>query len=132
MEKFSLILFLLLAGCGGIRDAKTQKEKISSDSLKIDNKRWLEQYTKLNDIARASPIDKTKPFFYNGNYYFNTLLEFDKSLIDSKTFNEHNVRIEVEKSNENSIKETHKDNDGYMWVGIAAVITIGLLIYFKK
>lgn len=122
------IILLCLFGCGKRITSRTLTE-IKNDSLSIENSIELTQNATFNDIGSVRPFDALKPMLWNGKWYYNTIIDFDKSI----------GSVSVLKSNENLSykgvefdtfnKETQKTDYSNIWIGLSAVIGILFVLY---
>lgn len=78
---FSLAVTILLClfGCGK-RVTSIERIEIKKDSVRIENKVELTQNATFNDIGSVKPFDVKKPMLWGGKWYYNTIIEFDKSI----------------------------------------------------
>jgi hypothetical protein len=125
------ITILLTSGiwsCGK-RIASTEKHYIKNDSLTISNHYELTQNATFSDIGSIKPFDALKPMIIDGKWYFNTVIEFDKSIkkgIEVKAG--ENLSYTSSESSETS-KQTEKTDNSNLWIGLTFVIGTLFVIY---
>lgn len=134
MEKYTLVIFVLFFASCGKRTTTTNKTDVKTDSIIISKNYFLEQNIKLNDIGSIHPFDALKPIVIDGKYYYNAIINFDKSIayngVEKNISNlSYTGLSEKEKS-----KATEKSDPAIMYIGIAFVIClfIFLWVYLPK
>lgn len=123
-----IVLIVLLSNCGK-RITTIEKHYIKSDSLIIDNSVQIAQNTVLNDIGSVKPFDASKPMLWGGNWYYNTIIEFDKSIksgIDIKA-NENLSYTGSESESKN--KETEKTDYSNLYIGLSFAVGLLFILY---
>jgi len=132
----NLIVCFLLAisilccvfGCGK-RTTSTKHTSIKNDSLQINNSFELTQNATWSDIGMVKPFDASKPMLWNGAWYYNTIIEFDKSIkkeIDIKA----NDNLSYTVSDADAVsKETKKTDNSNLYIGLSLVIGTLFVIY---
>lgn len=129
---FVLAITILLAStiwsCGK-RTTSTAHTSIKNDSLQINNSFELTQNATWSDIGTLRPFDPLKPMIIGGNYYYNTIIGFDKSIskgIDIKA----NDNLSYNSSKAISAeKHTEKTDNSNLWIGLSLVIGTLFVLY---
>lgn len=124
----AISILCCIFGCGK-RTTSTTHASIKNDSLQINNSFELTQNTTIANIGTLRPFDNSKPMVLNGKYYYNTIIEFDKSIkkgIDIKA-NDNLSYTGSESEKEN--KETIKTDNSNLYIGLSFVIGILFVLY---
>jgi hypothetical protein len=124
----SILFCLFCIGCGK-RIASTEKHYIKNDSLNISNHYELTQNSTFSDIGSIKPFDALKPMIINGKYYYNAIIEFDKSIkkgIEIKAGK--NLSYTGSEKSEIS-KQTEKTDNSNLWIGLTFAIGTLFVIY---
>ena len=127
---FSLAVTILLClfGCGK-RVTSIDRIDIKKDSLNVSKHYEFTQNITWSDIGSIKPFDELKPMLINGKWYYNTIIEFDKSIksgIEIKA-GENLSYTSSEKSEKT--KKTESDNQNLLWIGLTFVIGILFVLY---
>ena len=117
-----LIILLLFISCGTRKVESTQK-----DSIVIQNSYSQGSKIVLSNIFTYRPLDTLKPMVIEGKTYENAIVSNDKS----KTVVKWKDRIITKNEIIYKTKIVEKKDNANIWVGIIAVIVIGILIWFK-
>lgn len=126
----AVILIGVVTSCG-TRKTKISHHVFKSDSIIVDNSVILSQNIRFNNIVSLKPINPLKPIIFDGKEYFNASIVFDNSEIKDFQIEQKNLSVDVSKKKVDKIKETQKSDTSNLWIGIAFVLVIGLVIYFK-
>ena len=123
MEKYTLILLIfILLSCG------TRKtEVVHKDSIVIENSYSQGSKIILSNIFTYTPLDSLKPMIIEGKTYENTIVSNDKS----KTVVKWKDRIITKKEIVYKTKTIDKKDNSNIWIGVVAILVIGILIWFK-
>lgn len=128
MAATGTIILLCLFGCGK-RITQTTRTEIKNDSLQISQNIELTQNATFSDIGSVRPFDTLKPMLYNGKWYYNTIIEFDKS-ISSVSVLKGNESLSYTGSGEKKKgKETFRRNKGHIVAIISLIVSIFALVY---
>ena len=119
--KYILILLLFIS-CGSRKVENTKK-----DSIVIQNNYSHGSKIVLSNTFTYIPLDPLKPMVIEGKTYENAIVSNDKS----KTVVKWKDRIITKKEIVYKTKIVEKKDNANIWVGIIAVIVIGILIWFK-
>jgi len=118
-----IILLFVVYGCGGTRQTNTQ----TKDSVSINNSYSQGEKIVLGNTFTYTPFDALKPMVIEGKEYKNVVINNDKSKIIEKWKNRNITKtITVEKS-----KQTQRKDNTLLWIGIAAVVMVGVVGYLK-
>ena len=124
----AVTVLLCIFGCGK-RTTSFERTEIKKDSLQINNTFELTQNATFSDIGTVKPFDPLKPMLWGGNWYYNTVIEFDKSIkkgIEIKA-NDNLSYTGSESVAEN--KETQSNNRNLLCIGLTAVIGMLFVLY---
>jgi len=111
------------SGCGGSRQTNTQIK----DSVSINNTYSQGEKIILGNTFTYTPFDALKPMVIEGKVYKNTIVSNDKSKVIEKWKNRNITKtITVEK-----VKQTQRKDNTLLWIGIAAVVMVGVVGYLK-
>ena len=124
------ILIGVVISCG-TRKSAISHHVFKSDSIIVDNSVILGQNIRFNNIVSLKPINPLKPIIFDGKEYFNASVVFDNSEIKDFQIEQKNLSVDVSKKSMEKVKETEKSDTSNLWIGIAFVLVIGLVIYFK-
>lgn len=125
-----IVLITLLTSCGK-RITTIEKHYIKSDSLVIDNTVQMVQNVSWNDIGSVKPFDTSKPMLWNGKWYYNTIIEFDKSIksgIEVKANENLSYTGSESEAKEKNVEKTDYSN---IWIGITFVIGTLFVLYLS-
>ena len=125
----AIIIILLLSSCG-TRKVSNKQTTFKSDSLIIENKRFLSQEIILNDIFTLKPFDTLKPIIINGKSYFNVIITNDKSKITKIEDKIENKISSVKKESEVKIKESEKTDNTVLYIGLFFVLCLFIFLWF--
>lgn len=119
---------LCLLGCGK-RVTAIEHVEFEKDSIHIENIIKLKQNATFNDIGSLKPFDALKPMLIDGKWYYNTIIEFDKS-IDS------NFQIKADENlsyagseSESKNKQVEKTDYSNTIIGVVFVLALFLFLY---
>lgn len=121
----SVTILLCLFGCGK-RVTSIERVEIKKDSISIKNKVELTQNATFNDIGSVKPFDAKEPMLLNGKWYYNTIIEFDKTVkkgIEIKAG--ENLSYTGSESEEKN-KQVKKNNT---IIGVIFVLALFLFLY---
>ena len=119
--KYILILLLFIS-CGTRKVENTQK-----DSIVVQNSYSQGSKIVLNNSFTYTPLDTLKPMVIEGKTYENAIVSNDKSKVTTKWKD----RVITKKEIVYKTKIVEKKDNANIWVGIAIVLVIGILIWFK-
>lgn len=117
-------------GCGK-RTTTHEKHYIKSDSLNIQNRTELKQNYTFNDIGSIRPFDPLKPIILDGKYYYNVIIDFDKSVYSGLEIKANNNLSYNGSEFEKESKETVKTDDSNLYIGLSFVIGILFVLYLS-
>ena len=127
----SALTILLTSGiwsCGK-RTTSTEKHYIKNDSLNISNHYELKQNSTFSDIGSIKPFDALKPMIIDGKWYYNTIIEFDKSIKKGIEIKSGNNLSYTGSENSEISNHTESNNRNLLWIGLTFVIGILFVIY---
>ncbi|HJS00718.1 MAG TPA: hypothetical protein VJ780_07280 [Flavobacterium sp.] len=128
MAATGTIILLCLFGCGK-RTTSTTRTEIKNDSLRIENSFELTQNATFSDIGSVRPFDASKAMLWNGKWYYNTIIDFDKSVSSGSVLKgSENLSYTNSESQEKN-KETQKTDYSNLWIGLSAVIGTLFVLY---
>ena len=117
-----IFIILLFVSCG------TRKtEAVHKDSIVIENSYSQGSKIVLGNTFTYTPLNSLKPMVIEGKTYENAIVSNDKS----KTVVKWKDRIITKKEIIYKTKIIEKKDNANIWVGIAIVLVIGILIWFK-
>ena len=119
--KYILILLLFIS-CGTRKVESTQK-----DSIVIQNSYSHGSKIVLGNTFTYTPLDTLKPMVIEGKTYENAIVSNDKS----KTVVKWKDRIITKKEIVYKTKTIEKKDNSNIWIGVVAILVIGILIWFK-
>lgn len=130
MRNFAITIFLVLGiwSCGK-RITTTEHHSIDKDSISINKSFELTQNATFNDIGSVRPFDALKPMLWNGKWYYNVIIGFDKTVtkgVDIKA--NDNLSYTGSESQEKG-KQTEKIDHSNVWIGLTAVIGTLFVLY---
>ena len=126
------VVLLLATYCScGSRKVDIQHREFKSDLSVVDSSYVLTQNSRLNDTGEFTPIDNTKPFMVDGKEYFNVSIKFDKSKFDSIKIDKKNISTVSSTSEITDNKKTEKTDYTILIIGLAAVLLIGAILFFR-
>lgn len=126
----AIAIIFCIFGCGK-RTTTYEKHYIKSDSLNIQNSTELKQNYTMANIGTLRPFDNSKPIILDGKYYYNVIIDFDKSIysgIEIKA-NENLSYSGSESEKEN--KETVKTDNSNLYIGLSFVIGTLFVLYLS-
>ena len=117
-----IFIILLFVSCG------TRKtEVIHKDSMVIENSYSQGSKIVLGNTFTYIPLDSLKPMVIEGKTYENAIVSNDKS----KTIVKWKDRIITKREIIYKTKIIDKKDNSNLWIGIAIVLVIGILVWFK-
>ena len=117
-----IFIILLFVSCG------TRKtEVVHKDSIVIENNYSQGSKIVLGNTFTYIPLNSLKPMVIEGKTYENAIVSNDKS----KTVVKWKDRIITKKEIIYKTKIIDKKDNSNIWIGIAIVLVIGILIWFK-
>lgn len=128
MAAIGTVILVCLFGCGK-RVTSLERVEIKKDSIRIENKVELTQNAIFNDIGSVKPFDAKEPMLLNGKWYYNTIIEFDKSIkqgIEIKA-GENISYIGSESIEKN--KQVEKTDYSNSIIGVIFVLALFLFLY---
>lgn len=117
-------------GCGK-RTVAYEKHYIKSDSLNIQNSTELKQNYTFNDIGSIRPFDPLKPIILDGKYYYNVIIDFDKSAYSGIEIKANESLSYNGSESEKENKETVKTDYSNLYIGLSFVIGILFVLYLS-
>lgn len=127
---FYLVILIVAVGCGTRNTGKTYHE-FKADSLRINNNIVLTQDKRFNDVFSIEPKDNTKPIIINGVAYYNSVLKYDKSIVNKVEYKDLSKLSYDSSETIKKEKTTHREDNSNLWVGIVFVILMFLWAYLK-
>lgn len=130
ITSFTLAIAILFCvfGCGK-RTTTYEKHYIKSDSLNIQNNTELKQNYTLANIGTLRPFDNSKPIIIDGKYYYNVIIDFDKSIYSGIEI-KANENLSYNGSESEIIdKETVKTDNSNLYIGLSFVVGILFVLY---
>jgi len=123
-KNIAIFILLLMVCCScGTRQAET----IKRDSISINNSYSNGTKIVLGNSFTYKPFDSLKPMVIEGKEYVNVIIRNDKS----KTVTKWNDRYITKTIVSEKTKQSEKSDYSIMWIGIAAVVVIGVVAYLK-
>lgn len=124
---FSLAVTILLClfGCGK-RVTSIERIEIKKDSIRVENKVELTQNATFNDIGLVKPFDAKEPMLLNGKWYYNTVIEFDKTIKKGIKIKSGENLSYTGSESESKNKQVEKNNT---IIGIVFVLALFLFLY---
>lgn len=124
----TILLTSVIWSCGK-RVTSIERTEIKKDSIRIENKVELTQNATFNDIGSVKPFDAKKPMLWGGKWYYNTIIEFDKSIkkeIEIKAYESlsYTGSESIEKN-----KQTEKTDRSNVWIGFSFVAGLFFVVY---
>ena len=119
--KYILILLLFIS-CGSRKVENTKK-----DSIVIQNSYSHGSKIVLGNTFTYTPLDSFKPMVIEGKTYENAIVSNDKSKVITKWKD----RVITKKEIVYKTKIVEKKDNSNIWIGIAIVLVIGILKWFK-
>ena len=117
-----LIILLLFISCGTRKVESTQK-----DSIVVQNSYSQGSKIVFSNTFTYTPLDSLKPMVIEGKTYENAIVSNDKSKVITKWKD----RVITKKEIVYKTKIVEKKDNSNIWIGIAIVLVIGILIWFK-
>lgn len=130
ITSFVLAVLILSAvfSCGK-RITSTTRTEIKNDSLNINNNIELTQNATWSDIGSVRPFNALKPMLWNGEWYYNTIIEFDKSISSENAFKRSENLSYSGSEEEAKNKQTQKTDYSNIWIGLSLVFGILFVLY---
>jgi len=125
-----ILIILLFISCG-TRKSNTNRVDIDVDSISINNKRILEQNSTFNEILSIDPIDNSKPIIVNGKSYLNAKISYTKNKAITLKIIDSSKTIKLKKEKKETIKQTEKTDNTFLYIGLFLVLVLGILAWFK-
>jgi len=118
-----IILLFLAYGCGGTRQTATEKHS----NIEIQNNYSEGSKIVLGNTFTYTPFDALKPMKIDGKEYVNAIVKSDKSKTVTK-WNDRNITktITIKKK-----KQTTREDNTWLYIGLFAVLVLGVLAWFK-
>ena len=117
-----IFIILIFVSCG------TRKtEVVHKDSIVIENNYSHGSKIVLSNTFTYTPLDSLKPMVIEGKTYENAIVSNDKS----KTVIKWKDRIITKKEIVYKTKTIEKKDNSNIWIGVVAILVIGILIWFK-
>lgn len=126
----AVVIMTVLFSCGK-RITTIEKHYIKSDSLVVQNSVQLVQNVSWNDIGSVKPFDASKPMFWGGKWYYNTIIEFDKSIKSGIDIKANESLSYTGSESESKEKNVESNNRNFLWIGITFVIGILFVLYLS-
>jgi len=116
-------LVFVVISCGGTRQTDTEKHS----NIEIKNEYQEGSKIVLGNSFTYTPFDALKPMKIEGKEYINAIVKSDKSKTITK-WKSYNIikTITVEKT-----KQTTREDNAWLYVGLFAVLVLGVLAWFK-
>lgn len=125
-----IICGIFLFSCG-TRKVNNHNLDIKTDSISVDNKRILEQNSTFNEILSIEAIDSLKPIIINGKSYFNAKISYSKNKAVTLKTKDKFKAITLKKEKKETIKQTEKTDNTFLYIGLFLVLVLGILAWFK-
>ena len=119
----AILTFVLLVTSCGSRKIETNKR----DSISINNTYSQGSKIVLGNTFTYSPFDSLKPMKIDGKEYVNVIITNNKDRIVEKWKN-RNITKTITVVRE---KKSEKSDNTFLWIGIAFVVVMGIVAYFK-
>ena len=117
-----IFIILLFVSCG------TRKtEVVHKDSIVIKNSYSQGSKIVFGNSFTYTPLDSLKPMIIEGKTYENAIVSNDKS----KTVVKWKDRVITKKEIVYKTKIIEKKDNANIWIGVVAILVIGILIWFK-
>lgn len=126
----AITILLCLFGCGK-RITHTTRTEIKNDSLRIENSFELTQNATFNDIGSVRPFDALKPMLWNGKWYYNAIIDFDKSISSGSVLKGNENLSYTGSESQEKKKETVSNNKNLLWIGLSFVIGLLFIVYLN-
>lgn len=126
----AIFILLLLSSCG-TRKVNKHILDIKTDSISVDNKRILEQNSTFNEILFIEAIDSLKPIIINGKSYLNAKISYAKNKAKTLKTQDEFKSITLKKEKKETIKQTEKTDNTFLYIGLFLVLVLGILAWFK-
>ena len=117
-----IFIILIFVSCGSRKVENTKK-----DSIVVQNSYSQGSKIVLSNTFTYTPLDTLKPMVIEGKTYENTIVSNDKS----KTVVKWKDRIITKKEIVYKTKTIEKKDNSNIWIGVVAILVIGILIWFK-
>lgn len=124
----AIVILFCVFGCGK-RTTSFERIEIKKDSLNIQNSTELKQNYTFNDIGSIRPFDPLKPIILDGKYYYNVIIDFDKSIYSGVEIKSNNNLSYIGSESETKNKETVKTDNANLYIGLSFVIGILFVLY---
>jgi len=123
MKNYLIFLSLFLISCGGTRNTDTQQY----ENIVIKNEYKEGEKIVLGNSFIYRPFDNEKPMILDGKKFENAIVSNDKSIVIEKWKTRDILKtIVIEKA-----KKTEKTDNTLLYIGLFAVLIIGVLSWFK-
>jgi hypothetical protein len=119
----AIVTFVLLVTSCGTRKIESNKR----DSISINNTYQKGSKIVLGNTFTYSPFDSLKPMKIEGKTYHNVIITNNKDRIVEKWKN-RNITKTITVVRE---KKSKKSDNTFLWIGIAFVVVMGIVAYFK-
>lgn len=126
----AIIVILLLSSCG-VRKVNNQKIDIKTDSIVVDNKRFLIQKNSSHKIMSIKPIDISKPIEIDGTKYYNSTITFDENQVIDLKITDSFKGIDLKKSIKKDIKVSEKKDYTILYSTIFFILLLFIFLWFK-
>ena len=117
-----IFIILIFVSCGSRKVENTKK-----DSIVIQNSYSHGSKIVLGNTFTYTPLDTLKPMIIEGKTYENAIVSNDKSKVITKWKD----RVITEKEIVYKTKTIEKKDNSNIWIGVVAILVIGILIWFK-
>lgn len=117
-----IFIVLIFVSCGTRKVENTHK-----DSIVVQNSYSQGSKIVLSNTFTYTPLDSLKPMVIEGKTYENAIVSNDKSKVITKWSD----RVITKKEIVYKTKIVERKDNANIWVGIAIVLVIGILIWFK-
>lgn len=124
----AIAILYCVFGCGK-RTTTYEKHYIKSDSLNIQNSTELKQNYTFNDIGSIRPFDPLKPIILDGKYYYNVIIDFDKTIYSGIEIKANKNLSYNGSESEKENKKTIKTDNSNLYIGLSFVIGILFVLY---
>lgn len=132
ITSFAIAITILLTSgiwsCGK-RVTSIERTEIKKDSIHIENKVELTQNATFNDIGSVKPFDAKKPMLWGGKWYYNTIIEFDKSIKQGIEIKEGENLSYTGSESEEKNKQAEKSDYSNSIIGVVFVLALFLFLY---
>ena len=115
------LLLLIFASCG-TRKTDTQQR----DSIHVENSYSNGSKIVLGNAFIYKPFDSLKPMVIEGKTYKNVIITNDKTKVVEKWNDRYITKTVVTEKN----KQTEKTDNTILYIGLFAVLVLGVLLFF--